>query len=135
MTIKEFLNEMMMVSKEIKCSQTLLQALASSLYKVNSSISGMPSNPLKDPHRHEGIQVKYLDLEKEIKAKEDYLETMKEKLLLAMRLLSKPMYIKVINLRYIEGKTWVVVADKLNITARYAHKLEKAALKEMPEIE
>lgn len=135
MTAREFLKEMQALCNEIACKEKLLEAISSSMYKVNSSISGMPPATTPDPHSHEELYAKHMDAEREVNGLRKRKAELDGLLISAMNVLTKPEYVSVIQLRYLENMKWGAVADTLRFTVRYAHKLEAAAVSEMEKID
>lgn len=77
---------------------------------------------------------KYLDMEREINVMIDSLIDLKDKIIGQIHQLPDPAHIDLLYKRYVEYKTWELIAVEMNYTIRWIHCLHGQALQEFARV-
>lgn len=135
MNAKEYLSQAMSLDKMIDNKLEQLESLKRLSMKVTSTlqqdkVSG--GNHVKSPM--ENAIVKVIDLRDEINDDIDRLVDLKKEILQTIHQVADLNYQLLLEMRYINGKTWDDVALALNYNSRSVFKIHGRALKEIEQI-
>lgn len=128
MEAKEYLEQLLFLDKEISSKIATIQSLKSLAEKCTATLSDMPkSQGLKTK---EDIIIKKVILEQEMDLNVNQLIDHKKEAMKKIEGLDQPIYKILLWERYINGKSWVRIAQNLNYSNMQIHRLHSNALKE-----
>ena len=128
MEAKEYLERLMFLDKEISSKIATIQSLKSLAEKCTATLSDMPkSQGLKTK---EDIIIKKIILEQKLDLNVDQLIDHKKEAMEKIEGMGEPIYKILLWERYINGKSWVRIAQNLNYSNMQIHRLHSNALKE-----
>lgn len=128
MEAKEYLERLLFLDKEISCKIATIQSLKSLAEKCTATLSDMPkSQGLKTK---EDIIIKKVILEQKLDLNVDQLIDHKKEAMEKIEGINQPIYKILLWERYINGKSWVRIAQNLNYSNMQIHRLHSNALKE-----
>lgn len=128
MEAKEYLEQLLFLDKEISSKIATIQSLKSLAEKCTATLSDMPkSQGLKTK---EDIIIKKVILEQKLDLNVDQLIDHKKEAMEKIEGLGQPIYKILLWERYINGKSWVRIAQNLNYSNMQIHRLHSNALKE-----
>ena len=128
MEAKEYLERLLFLDKEISSKIATIQSLKSLAEKCTATLSDIPkSQRLKTK---EDIIIKKIILEQKLDLNVDQLIDHKKEAMEKIEGLKQPIYKILLWERYINGKSWVRIAQNLNYSNMQIHRLHSNALKE-----
>ena len=133
MTIKEYLSQAYRIDQRIDSKLEQVQSLRESATKATSTLSDTYSGN-SNKQKMEGVIVKIVDLENDIKDEIERLVCLKRKIVSMIKKVKNPEYQTLLERRYLCFKTWEQIAVEMNYELRYLHKLHKYALEVCGEI-
>lgn len=134
MTAKEYLEQLIVLDKEINRKQQRLITLrdivlnTTPAYEEEAVQHSRKRNPL------ENIMAKIVDLDREIDEDIDRLVDLKAEVWEQLDKLSDERLKRILWLKYAERKTWNYIADDVNITRRHAIRLHKVGVEAFKKI-
>lgn len=129
MTSKEYLSQAYHLDKRIDSKIEQLKALNLLATKCTSTLSDMPKSQSISNSRLEDTVVKIVDLQEEINRDIDRLVDLKRDIVRTIKMVKKPEYQILLELRYLCFKTWEEIAVKMNCSIDNVFKIRKNALK------
>lgn len=135
MTSKEYLSQAYHLDKRIDSKIEQLKALNLLATKCTSTLSDMPKSQSISNSRLEDTVVKIVDLQEEINRDIDRLVDLKRDIVRTIKMVKKPEYQILLELRYLCFKTWEEIAVKMNCSIDNVFKMRNKDLKifEIPE--
>lgn len=135
MKAKEYLSQALWLNQRIDNKLEQLERLKAMAMRVSvnltrEKVSGgyNRKNPMED------TIVKIMDLEIEVNQEIDKLINLKQEILETISLVDDPMAQLLLEMRYINRRTWGEIAGELGYSDRGIHKIHGRALKEIDEI-
>ena len=135
MASKEYLMKAYRIDERIRSKLSQVDSLTDLAVRATATISDMPGNPSKDPHRMENIVVMIVDLQKEIGKDIEKLLDVKRDMMERIGKLEDPEQQMVLELRYIACLAWEKIADDMDFSMNNVFVLHRKALEnfEVPE--
>ena len=127
MTIKEYLSQAYRIDQRIDSKLEQVQSLRDLAAKATSTLSDTYSGN-SNKQKMEGVIVKIIDLENEIKEEIDRLVCLKRKIVSMIKQVKNPEYQTLLERRYLCFKTWEQIAVEMNYDLSWLHRLHKKAL-------
>lgn len=123
------------IDERIRSKLSQVDSLTDLAVRATATISDMPGNPSKDPHRMENIVVMIVDLQKEIGKDIEKLLDVKRDMMERIGKLEDPEQQMVLELRYIDCLAWEKIADDMDFSMNNIFVLHRKALEnfEVPE--
>lgn len=131
MTPKEYLNQAYHIDKRIDCKLQQVEKLHSLATHVTSVFSDMPHSTTPNNKKLEKTIAKIIDLEKEIDADIDNLVDLKHEISDVINSVENVEYRTILEMRYLNFKTWEEIAVALHYTVRWIYKLHSKALQKV----
>ena len=128
MEAKEYLERLLFLDKEISSKIATIQSLKSLAEKCTATLSDMPKS--QGMKSKEDIIIKKIILEQEMDLNVNQLIDHKKEAMKRIEGLNQPIYKILLWERYINGKSWVRIAQNLNYSNMQIHRLHSSALKE-----
>ena len=128
MEAKEYLERLLFLDKEISSKIATIQSLKSLAEKCTATLSDMPKS--QGVKSKEDIIIKKIILEQEKDLNVNQLIDHKKEAMKRIEGLNQPIYKILLWERYINGKSWVRIAQNLNYSNMQIHRLHSSALKE-----
>ena len=128
MTSKEYLSQAYHLDKRIDSKIEQLKALNLLATKCTSTLSDMPKSQSISNSRLEDTVVKIVDLQEEINRDIDRLVDLKRDIVRTIKMVKKPEYQILLELRYLCFKTWEEIAVKMNCSIDNVFKMRNKAL-------
>ena len=128
MEAKEYLERLLFLDKEISSKIATIQSLKSLAEKCTATLSDMPKS--QGMKSKEDIIIKKIILEQEMDLNVNQLIDHKKEAMKRIEGLNQPIYKILLWERYINGKSWVRIAQNLNYSNMQIHRLHSNALKE-----
>lgn len=128
MEAKEYLERLLFLDKEISSKIATIQSLKSLAEKCTATLSDMPKS--QGVKSKEDIIIKKIILEQEMDLNVNQLIDHKKEAMKRIEGLNQPIYKILLWERYINGKSWVRIAQNLNYSNMQIHRLHSSALKE-----
>ena len=128
MEAKEYLERLMFLDKEISSKIATIQSLKSLAEKCTATLSDMPKS--QGMKSKEDIIIKKIILEQEMDLNVNQLIDHKKEAMEKIEGLGETIYKILLWERYINGKSWVRIAQNLNYSNMQIHRLHSSALKE-----
>ena len=130
LSTKEFLKQARHIDQRINSKLEQVQSLRELATKATATLSDMPRSATPNIHRMEDVICKMMELESEINADIDELINTKHKVMAVIKMVERPEYQSLLELKYLCMKTWEEVADELGyvyrqITRMHGHALEQ----------
>ncbi|NSL04178.1 DUF1492 domain-containing protein [Blautia glucerasea] len=132
---KEYLMKAYRMDMRINSKLRQVDSLNDLAVRATATISDMPGNPSKDPHKMENIIVMIVDLQQEIGKDIEDLLNMKRDIMERIGKLEDPEQQMVLELRYIDCRAWEQIADDMDFSMNNVFVLHRKALEnfEIPE--
>ena len=132
---KEYLMKAYRMDMRISSKLRQVDSLNDLAVRATATISDMPGNPSKDPHKMENIIVMIVDLQQEIGKDIEDLLSMKRDIMERIGKLEDPEQQMVLELRYIDCRAWEQIADDMYFSMNNVFVLQRKALEnfEVPE--
>ena len=128
MEAKEYLERLLFLDKEISSKIATIQSLKSLAEKCTATLSDMPKG--QSMKTKEDIIIKKVMLEQEMDLNVNQLFDHKKVAMRKIEGMDEPIYKILLWERYINGKSWVRIAQNLNYSNMQIHRLHSSALKE-----
>ncbi|MTI71067.1 MAG: DUF1492 domain-containing protein [Firmicutes bacterium] len=131
MNAKEYLTQAFKLDERINCKIEQASSLRDLACKVTASINDDRISGTKQKSPMENAIVKLVDLEREIDKDIDELIDLKREIINIINLVKNQNYRLILELRYINGKTWDDIATKMQYDLRWIYRLHGRALREI----
>lgn len=128
MTAKEYMEQARYLDMQINSKIEQVRTLNELATKVTTVYSDMPHSPNRNTGRMEETIAKIIDLESEIDRDIDALVDLKQEVKTAISKVEDEKYRVLLELRYINQKSWEEIANQLGYDLRYTHKIHGRAL-------
>lgn len=128
MEAKEYLEQLLFLDREISSKIATIQSLKSLAEKCTATLSDMPKG--QTMKTKEDIIIKKVILEQKLDLNVDQLIDHKKEAMEKIEGMGEPIYKILLWERYINGKSWVRIAQNLNYSNMQIHRLHSNALKE-----
>ena len=128
MEAKEYLEQLLFLDREISSKIATIQSLKSLAEKCTATLSDMPKG--QTMKTKEDIIIKKVILEQKLDLNVDQLIDQKKEAMEKIEGMGEPLYKILLWERYINGKSWVRIAQNLNYSNMQIHRLHSNALKE-----
>lgn len=133
-TAREFLGEAYRIDIRIRSKIELLDYLNDLSTKCTATFSDMPRSPNRGNSRFEDTVVKIIDLEHQIDDEIDRLVDVKRKIIEVISLVPNYEQQTLLELRYLNFKTWEQIAVDMNYGIDNIYKLHRKALNAVDDI-
>lgn len=134
MNAKEYLSQGIWLDQRINSKLEQVSSLRALATKVTTTFGEERVQSTKKQSPMEDTMVKLMDLENEINEDIDELIKLKAEILETINQVDDPVSQSLLEMRYIEGKTWEEVARGIGFDIRTAFRLHGKALKEIEKI-
>ena len=131
MNAKEYLNRALQINQEIDVMLERLRELRTLATKATATVTDMPSSPTRKHTRLEDAVLKIVAQEEAIDAEIDRLIQLRDEASVLIRNEPDGKARRVLQLRYLCGRTWGEVADKMGLNPRHVRRIHGAALKRL----
>ena len=131
MKAKDYLSQAYKLNHRIDCKLRQTENLRDLATRATASIHAERVSGTKQRSPMENAIVKLIDLEYEINSDIDSLVDMKREIAVVISKLSSPSHKILLELRYLEGKTWDEIAKAMDYDLRWIYRLHGKALKEI----
>jgi DNA-directed RNA polymerase specialized sigma subunit len=135
MKAKEYLSQALWLNQRIDNKLEQLERLKAMAMRVTTNLTQEKvSGGYNERNPMENTIVKIMDLEREVNDEIDKLINLKQEILETISLVDDPMAQLLLEMRYINRRTWGEIAGELGYSDRGIHKIHGRALKEIDEI-
>lgn len=131
MTAKEYMEQARYLDMQINSKIEQVRTLNELATKVTTVYSDMPHSPNRNTGRMEETIAKIIDLESEIDRDIDALVGLKQEVKTAISKIEDEKCRVLLELRYINQKSWEEIANQLGYDLRYTHKIHGRALQKI----
>lgn len=131
MKAKDYLSQAYKLDHRIDCKLRQTENLRDLATRATASIHAERVSGTKQRSPMENAIVKLIDLENEINSDIDRLVDMKREIAVVISKISSPSHKILLELRYLEGKTWDEIAKAMDYDLRWIYRLHGKALKEI----
>ena len=131
MDAKEYLGQAYRIDQRINSKLEQAASLRELAAKATSTLTDMPKSASHNVHSMDGLIAKLIDLETQINNDIDALVDLKRDIVMIIKIVEKPEYQTLLEMRYLCFKTWEQIAVEMAYDLRYIHKLHGRALEEV----
>lgn len=128
MTVKEYLEQVYCIDQRINSKLEQVASFHELAKKATMLLTGMPKGKNQSTSPMENIICKMIDLENEINDDIDSLVDLKREIIDCIKMVDKPEYKTILELRYLSFKGWAEIATIMGYETRYLLKLHRLAL-------
>lgn len=134
MNVKEYLSQAIWLNQRINRKLEQANSLRTLASKVTTTFGEERVQSTKNQSPMEEIIVKLVDLENEVNEDIDQLIKLKAEIVETINKVDDPIYQLVLQIRYIDGKTWEEVAKSIGYDRRTIFRIHGKALKEIEKL-
>ena len=134
LSAKEFLKQARHIDQRINSKLEQVQSLRELATKATATLSDMPRSATPNIHRMEDVICKMMELESEINADIDELIDTKHEVMAVIKMVERPEYQSLLELKYLCMKTWEEVAAELGYVYRQITRMHGYALEQVDAI-
>lgn len=134
LSAKEFLKQSRHIDQRINSKLEQVQSLRELATKATATLSDMPRSATPNIHRMEDVICKMMELESEINADIDELINTKHEVMAVIKMVERPEYQSLLELKYLCMKTWEEVAAELGYVYRQITRMHGYALEQVDAI-
>ena len=134
LSAKEFLKQARHIDQRINSKLEQVQSLRELATKATTTLSDMPRSSTPNIYRMENVICKMTDLESEINADIDELIDTKHEVMAVIKMVERPEYQSLLELKYLCMKTWEEVAAELGYVYRQITRMHGYALEQVDAI-
>ena len=134
LSAKEFLKQARHIDQRINSKLEQVQSLRELATKATATLSDMPRSSTPNIYRMEDVICKMTDLESEINADIDELIDTKHEVMAVIKMVERPEYQSLLELKYLCMKTWEEVAAELGYVYRQITRMHGYALEQVDAI-
>ena len=128
MTAKEFFQRNYYLEQRVNSRLRRLSDLRQLAGQVTSSLGREPVSGSADVHKLDGTIAKIVDMECEINEEIDRLVDAKREAMAVIRQVEHPDQQLVLELRYLDFKSWPSIAEEMGLSPRWVQTLHERAL-------
>lgn len=128
MTVKEYLSQAYRIDQRINSKLEQVASLRDLANKVTASYRTEPISTTRPGSSKENAIVKIIDLENQIDEDIDKLVDIKRDIMKVIKSVEQPEYNLLLELRYLNYKTWEEIAGIMNYSWRNVHYVHSKAL-------
>ena len=128
MTTKEFFQRNYYLEQRVNSRLRRLSDLRQLAGRVTSSLGREPVSGSADVHKLDGTIAKIVDMEREINEDIDRLVDAKREAMAVIRQVEHPDQQLVLELRYLDFKSWPAIAEEMRLSPRWVQTLHERAL-------
>lgn len=128
MTAKEFFQRNYYLEQRVNSRLRRLSDLRQLADRVTSSLGREPVSGSADVHKLDGTIAKIVDMEREINEDIDRLVDAKREAMAVIRQVEHPDQQLVLELRYLDFKSWPSIAEEMGLSPRWVQTLHERAL-------
>ena len=128
MNAKEFFQRNYYLEQRVNSRLRRLSDLRQLAGRVTSSLGGEPVSGSADVHKLDGTIAKIVDMEREINEDIDRLVDAKREAMAVIRQVEHPDQQLVLELRYLDFKSWPSIAEEMELSPRWVQTLHGRAL-------
>lgn len=128
MTAKEFFQRNYYLEQRVNSRLRRLSDLRQLAGRVTSSLGREPVSGSADVHKLDGTIAKIVDMECEINEEIDRLVDAKRESMAVIRQVEHPDQQLVLELRYLDFKSWPSIAEEMGLSPRWVQTLHERAL-------
>ena len=128
MTAKEFFQRTYYLEQRVNSRLRRLSDLRQLAGRVTSSLGREPVSGSADVHKLDGTIAKIVDMECEINEDIDHLVDAKRETMSVIRQVEHPDQQLVLELRYLDFKSWPSIAEEMGLSPRWVQTLHERAL-------
>ena len=126
---KEYLEEAKRLDQEYKSKFEQLKSLQDMSMSITSLCKTEKIQMSHDNSKNGDLICQIIDLENELKSDMELIIKKKKELVKRINEIDNPDYRLLLNLRYLNLKTWEQIACDMGVTFQWAHRLHHSALK------
>ena len=130
MNTKQWLSRALRIDGEIYALMETRNREKQKLISITSKLTGDTIQSTKDPHKFDRL----VELEYAIDKRIDEQLAIKAEIIREIGKLSKPIYRRILQHRYIDGMTFPAISEVVSISQRHVERLHGRALMEMTEV-
>ena len=134
LSAKEFLKQARHIDQRINSKLEQVQSLRELATKATATLSDMPRSATPNIYRMEDVICKMMELESEINADIDELIDTKHEVMAVIKMVERPEYQSLLELKYLCMKTWEEVAAELGYVYRQITRMHGYALEQVDAI-
>ena len=134
LSAKEFLKQARHIDQRINSKLEQVQSLRELATKATATLSDMPRSATPNIHRMEDVICKMMELESDINADIDELIDTKHEVMAVIKMVERPEYQSLLELKYLCMKTWEEVAAELGYVYRQITRMHGYALEQVDAI-
>ena len=134
LSAKEFLKQARHIDQRINSKLEQVQSLRELATKATATLSDMPRSATPNIYRMEDVICKMMELESEINADIDELINTKHEVMAVIKMVERPEYQSLLELKYLCMKTWEEVAAELGYVYRQITRMHGYALEQVDAI-
>lgn len=127
MTTKQWLSRALRIDGEIYSLMETRDREKQKLTSITAKLTGDPVQTTHDPHKFDRL----VELNAAIDKLIDNQLAIKTEIITAIGLLNKPIYRRILLLKYVDGMTLPAIAEAVHISQRHTERLHGRALVEM----
>lgn len=127
MTTKQWLSRALKIDGTIYALMESREKEKQKLLNITQKLDGDPVQSTKDPHKYDRL----VEFNEAIDILIDQQISIKTEIVNAIGKLEKPLYQKIMLLKYIDGMTFPAIAEAVHISQRHVERLHGRALIEM----
>lgn len=127
MTTKQWLSRALRIDGEIYSLMETRDREKQKLTSITAKLTGDPVQTTHDPHKFDRL----VELNAAIDKLIDNQIAIKTEIITAIGLLNKPIYRRILLLKYVDGMTLPAIAEAVHISQRHTERLHGRALVEM----
>lgn len=128
MNAKEFFQRNYYLEQRVNSRLRRLSDLRQLAGQVTSSLGREPVSGSADVHKLDGTIAKIVDMEREINEEIDRLVDTKREAMAVIRQVKHPDQQLVLELRYLDFKSWSSIAEEMGLSPRWVQTLHERAL-------
>lgn len=128
MNAKEFFQRNYYLEQRVNSRLRRLSDLRQLAGRVTSSLGGEPVSGSADVQKLDGTIAKIVDMEREINEDIDRLVDAKREAMAVIRQVEHPDQQLVLELRYLDFKSWPAIAEEMGLSPRWVQTLHERAL-------
>lgn len=133
MYAKEYLSQYKRIEERLHIIETEIEKLRTDAVSMSISFDGMPKGT-GEKDKVARLAAQLADYEAKFQDELSALWKMRMDIINTLGKVSEPKYFMLLHKKYIEGKTWEVIAVEMDITWRYCYMLHGYALAEVDRI-
>lgn len=133
MIAKEYLLEYKRINNRVRILQSEVERLRTDAESMSINLDGMPRGSGTND-KTARLAVQLAEHESELQAEMSKLWSKRMEIIRNLDKLREPKYQTILYSRYIEGKTWEVIAYEMDVTWRYCYMLHGHALNALEKI-